>query len=91
MKADWFSIGNNLLLFAIGVLTAWNVWRSQRNTSTLNKVHVLVNHQMELQKKALAEVTAAKALLTNDPSDRAAADLALADYKQQVKKQATIE
>ena len=91
MKVDWFVVGQNILLLIVGAVTAWNAWRSSKNASTLNKVHVLVNHQMELQKKALAEVTTAKYLLSKDPSDKAAADAAVADYLKHVERQSVVD
>lgn len=91
MKTDWFAIGQNLLLLLVGVVTAWNAWRSRKNEATLNKVHVLVNHAMELQKKSLAEVTSAKALITHNPLDIEAAGKAMAEYQDQVRKQSSID
>ena len=91
MKFDWFTVGQNLLLLLVGIVTAWNAWRSSKNTATLNKVHVLVNHQMELQKKALAEVSQAKYVLTKDPLDKAAADLAMSEYLKHVERQSVID
>jgi len=88
---NWETIGQNLLLLAVGIVTAWNVWRANKNTATLNKVHLLVNHQMEMTQKSLAEVSMAKYLLTKDPMDKAAADAAMAAYLKHIERKSPID
>ncbi len=53
--------------------------------------HTLVNSQNTAQKKTLKEVTAAKAAITNDPADIAAAKAALNDYADHVRKQQIVD
>jgi hypothetical protein len=94
IQHDWFAIGQSVFLFAVGLITAWNAWRASRTAKTVNQIHTLTNSAMGAQ-KTLAEVTAAKAVLTvgleSHAADQKAADEAMADYLDHVKKQSAVD
>lgn len=58
---------------------------------TVAEVHTLVNSAMGVQKKALAEVTSAKAAITHDEADRLAAKEAMDDWLKHVGKQSAVD
>lgn len=102
IQHDWLYIGQSVFLFVIGLISSWNAYRANRTAKTVdvtaktvNVVHDLVNSQSGMTKKALAEVTAAKALLTEGKQghslDVSAAEAAMADYLDHVKKQAKVD
>lgn len=71
----------------LGTLQAWNTWNQRKTARTVDQVHVLVNSQMTITKKALAEVTSAKAAITLDLMDISAAQKAMEDYLEHVARQ----
>jgi hypothetical protein len=95
IQHDWLYIGQSVFLFVIGLISSWNAYRANRTAKTVDDVHDLVNSQSGMTKKALAEVTAAKALLTEGKQghslDVSAAEAAMADYLDHVKKQAKVD
>jgi hypothetical protein len=88
---DWSDLISKLILGLIGAMSAWTVWRSQKTAGTVDKVHTLTNSAMGIQKKSLAEVTAAKAAITHDPTDIEAARVALLDYTDHITKQSAVD
>jgi hypothetical protein len=90
-NTDWSSLGQNLFLLLLGLLTAWNAWRAKKTAGTVEQIHTLTNSAMGLSLKSLAEVTAAKAAITKDPADLKAATEAMNAYLSHVSKQATVD
>ena len=87
---DWKDAGQTTFMFLVGVMMAYNAWRAGKTAKTIDVIHVLTNSQMTLQKKSLAEVTAAKAALTvgqpGNAADVASAKAAEKDYLEHVAK-----
>jgi hypothetical protein len=79
-EIDWSYIGERAFLAFIGVCTAWNTWAGNKRSRQLSEIHALSNSAMGAIKKSLAQVTAAKAVLTNDWGDKKIADDAMQDY-----------
>lgn len=88
---DWASLGQNFFLLLVGLLTAWNAWRAKKTAGTVEQIHTLTNSAMGLSLKSLAEVTAAKAAITKDPTDLKAAGEAMNAYLVHVAKQAQVD
>ena len=98
MTLDPASIGTFVGLALIAFLQTWNARRTKRveqkvaiTAETVEKVHLLTNSAMGLQKKALAQVSAAKAAITHDPEDQKIADSALSDYLEHIGKQSKVD
>lgn len=71
----------------LGVLQAWVIYKQNKTGNRVEEVHSLVNSAMGLQKRQLAEVTAAKAAITHSPADLKAAEIAMSEYLEHVKGQ----
>jgi len=91
---EWKDAGQAAGMFALGALMVWNKWQQGKTAKTVEVIHALTNSSMGLQKKQLAEVTAAKAAITRSGPDAQAAaldqrsaDQAMADYLDHVSKQ----
>ncbi len=88
---NWTALGMGLATAFIAFMQVYNSWRaSQRDKnvavidSKVNKVVDMTNGTMGLQKQSLAEVTAAKAVITKDPADEEAARSAKASFDEHV-------
>lgn len=96
-QTDYGAIGQNLVVLLIGLISAWNLYKTNKTQKTVEKtaqtvevVKTLSDGAMGLQKRALAEVTAAKAAITRDPKDETAATTAMNDYLDHALKEAKI-
>ena len=89
--SDWKDAGQAVGMFALGVIMVWNKWQQNKTAKTVEVIHELTNSSMGLQKKALADVSAAKAAITKDPLDVKASEAALADYLAHVNKQSAAD
>ena len=87
----WIGLGQSLCLFIIGVVTTWSAWRNKKNSRIISDVHILVNSQMGITLQALAQVTAAKAAITNNDVDIDDANQAMTKYLDHVEKQARVD
>ncbi len=79
-EIDWTYLGERAFLAFLGICTAWNTWAGNKRSKRLEEIHALSNSAMGTVKKALAQVTAAKAVITNDWGDQKMADDAMKDY-----------
>lgn len=89
--SEWKDAGQATGMFILGALMVWNKWQQGKTAKTVEVIHALTNSSMGLQKKALADVSAAKAAITKDPEDIKASEAAMADYLDHVKKQSTAD
>lgn len=96
-QTDWGVVGQNLAVLLIGLISTWNLYKTNKTQKTVEKtaqtvevVKTLSDGAMGLQKRALAEVTAAKAAITRHPEDEAAAATAMKDYLDHALKEAKI-
>jgi hypothetical protein len=87
MTPDYGAIGTAI---AIGYI-AFMDYRQRKTSKVVNEIHALTNSAMTQQKKTLAEVTAAKSVITKDPKDVEAATEAMKDYLSSVNKQSNVE
>ena len=77
---DYGQIGTAVAVAFLGFMSVWNRRQASKIAKTVDTVHGLVNSQMTTTKRALAEVSAAKAAITKDPKDIASAKAAMNEY-----------
>ncbi len=77
--SDWTALGTGLGLAFVAFMQVYNNWKGNQRDKQIAKVVDMTNGTMGLQKRSLAEVTAAKAVITKDPMDVEAAKIAKAD------------
>ncbi len=102
---NWTALGTGLAVAFVAFMQVWQNWRAgqiakelaintaktNKTAQTVDEIHVLTNGSMALQKKTLAETTAAKSAITKDPADIEASRLAMIDYQDHVGKLAKVE
>ncbi len=95
---EWSALGTGIAVAFIAFMQIWQKWKQdqvakqvQASAKVIDVIHELSNSAMGAQKKTLAEVTSAKAMITHDATDELAAKEALADYLLHVGKQAKVD
>lgn len=88
---DYGAIGTAVAVGFIAVMQVYQSHKAKQMAKTLDTVHTLTNSSMGLQKKALMEVTAAKAAITRSKQDEEAAGVAMADYSAHMEQQAKVQ
>lgn len=102
---EWGALGTGLAVAFIAFMQIWGKWKQDQvakkveatavkvesTAKVVDVIHGLSNSAMTATKKTLAEVSAAKAVITHDPTDELAAKEALEDYLLHVVKQAKVD
>ena len=48
-ETDYLQLGQSLGLFALGIFSAWSIWRQKKTGSVVDKIHTLSNSAMGAQ------------------------------------------